>query len=72
MQFQLTIPALQTEATATASLKRSDSMTLQLETAVKIPETTSLQRITFKLGISFCFPDVPKNRKHTDIKMITK
>nr|XP_023690467.1 apolipoprotein B-100 [Paramormyrops kingsleyae] len=49
VQFQLTVPALQTDATATASLKRSDIMTLQLETAVKIPETTSLQRITFQL-----------------------
>ncbi|XP_048831185.1 apolipoprotein B-100 [Brienomyrus brachyistius] len=49
VQFQVTVPALQTDATATATLKRSDGMTLQLETAVKIPETTSLQRMTFKL-----------------------
>ncbi|XP_018588227.2 apolipoprotein B-100 [Scleropages formosus] len=46
-QFQLTVPALQTDATTTATLKHNGLM-LQLETAVKLPETSSLQRVTFR------------------------
>ncbi|KAL4624223.1 apolipoprotein B-100 [Arapaima gigas] len=47
-QLQLTIPDLQIDATATGILKYVSGLMLQLETAVKLPETNSLQRVAFR------------------------
>ncbi|KAJ8274954.1 hypothetical protein COCON_G00095790 [Conger conger] len=47
LQFQLTIPTLTTDATVTATLQSAEGLTLGLESVIKIPETSSQQKIIF-------------------------
>ncbi|KAJ8387939.1 hypothetical protein AAFF_G00148730 [Aldrovandia affinis] len=48
LQIQLSIPSLNTDATTTATLKNANGLTLQLETSVNVPETSSVQKVIFK------------------------
>ncbi|XP_064809610.1 apolipoprotein B-100 isoform X1 [Oncorhynchus masou masou] len=45
LQVQMTVPALSSDASATATLKNTDGLVMQLETAVNIPETSSMQTV---------------------------
>ncbi|CAB1335350.1 unnamed protein product [Coregonus sp. 'balchen'] len=45
LQVQMTIPALRSDASATATLKNTDGLVMQFETAVNIPETSSVQTV---------------------------
>ncbi|XP_057200382.1 apolipoprotein B-100 [Triplophysa rosa] len=44
LELQMTIPAIQMETSLTASLKNTNGLILQLETALNMPETTSVQK----------------------------
>lgn len=47
VQLQLIVPSLSTDATLTASLKRDGNLTLEVESDIKLPEISSLQKVTF-------------------------
>nr|XP_055042552.1 LOW QUALITY PROTEIN: apolipoprotein Bb, tandem duplicate 1 [Misgurnus anguillicaudatus] len=48
LQVQLLVPYLQTDAKATVSFNTANSLTLELESDLKIPETSSVQKVTLK------------------------
>nr|XP_015212508.1 PREDICTED: apolipoprotein B-100 [Lepisosteus oculatus] len=48
LQGQLTIPSLKIDAITTATIKSSGGLTVQLDSSVKIPESSSVQRATFR------------------------
>lgn len=51
LQVQLLVPSLKADATVTANLKRGEELELELESDIKLPETTSVQKITLKYGM---------------------
>ncbi|MBN3313712.1 APOB protein, partial [Atractosteus spatula] len=48
LQGQLTIPSLKIDAITTATIKSSGGLTVQLDSSIKIPESSSVQRATFR------------------------
>nr|XP_694827.7 apolipoprotein B-100 [Danio rerio] len=44
IELQMSVPALQMDTSATATLKKNNGLVLQLETAFNMPETTSVQK----------------------------
>ncbi|XP_046905494.1 apolipoprotein B-100-like isoform X1 [Hypomesus transpacificus] len=48
LQVQLLVPSLKADATVTAHLKRDEELQLELESDIKLPETTSVQKISLK------------------------
>lgn len=50
MQVQLLVPSLKTDAAITVTMKNADSLTLEIKSDVKLPETSSIQAVTFKYG----------------------
>ncbi|XP_032399124.1 apolipoprotein B-100 [Etheostoma spectabile] len=50
MQVQLLVPSLKTDAAITATMNNADGLTLEIKSDVKLPETSSIQAITFKYG----------------------
>ncbi|XP_036398917.1 apolipoprotein B-100 isoform X2 [Megalops cyprinoides] len=48
LQFQLTVPSLNTDATATATMKYANGLILELETSVNVPETSSVQKVILR------------------------
>lgn len=59
LEAQLIVPSLNTEGTLTATLNCVEDLTLELKSNIKLPETNSVQRITFQYGIGsfsyYCF-----------------
>lgn len=59
LQVQLLIPHFQTDAKVTAQLKHAEGLTVELESDLRLPETTSsIQKVilrygTFKLYLYF-------------------
>lgn len=51
LEAQLIVPSLNTEGTLTATLNCVEDLTLELKSNIKLPETNSVQRITFQYGI---------------------
>ncbi|KAJ7988062.1 hypothetical protein DPEC_G00319740 [Dallia pectoralis] len=49
LQVQMVIPTLKTDAALTATMKNAGEFTLELTSDIKLPETTSIQGIIFKL-----------------------
>ncbi|KAK7940141.1 hypothetical protein WMY93_003467 [Mugilogobius chulae] len=49
-QLQLLIPSLRTDASLTATMNSADGLVLELTSDVKLPETASIQTLTFKYG----------------------
>lgn len=50
LAIQLLVPNLQTDAKVTANLNCVDGLTLELESDLKIPETSSVQKVILKYG----------------------
>lgn len=50
LQVQLLVPLLQTDAKVTANLNGADGFTLELESDLKIPELSSVQKVILKYG----------------------
>ncbi|XP_041951597.1 apolipoprotein B-100-like [Alosa sapidissima] len=50
VQAQLIVPSMSTDATLTATLRKDADLTLEVESDIKLPETSSLQRVTFIYG----------------------
>lgn len=50
LQVQLLVPALEADAKMSASLKRDADLTLELESDVKLPKTSSVQKLSLKYG----------------------
>ncbi|XP_041660813.1 apolipoprotein B-100-like [Cheilinus undulatus] len=50
MQVQLLVPSLQTDAAVTATMSNADGLTMEIKSDMKLPETTSVQAVTFKYG----------------------
>lgn len=51
LQVQLLIPNLQTNAKVTANLKHAEGCTLELESDLRLPKTTSsIQKVILKYG----------------------
>lgn len=50
LELHMAIPSLQMETSVTASLKNSNGLILQLETALNMPETTSAQKAILRYG----------------------
>lgn len=52
VQVQLLIPSLKTDATVTANLRRTGGIALEIKSDVKLPETSSIQAVTFLFSMS--------------------
>lgn len=52
MQVQLLVPSLKTDATITATMSKADGLTMEIKSDVKLLETSSIQAVTFKYGMS--------------------
>ncbi|KAM3603035.1 uncharacterized protein V6R79_015481 [Siganus canaliculatus] len=50
LQVQLLVPSLKTDAAITATLNNADGLTMEIKSDVKLPETSSIQAVTFKYG----------------------
>lgn len=50
VQIQLVIPSLKADASVTATLKKDPGLIMAIESAINIPETSSLQKVTIKYG----------------------
>lgn len=50
LELQMTIPAFQMETSLKSSLKNTNGFILQLETALNMPETTSVQKAILRYG----------------------
>ncbi|XP_029281256.1 apolipoprotein B-100-like [Cottoperca gobio] len=50
LQVQLLVPSLKTDAAITATMSKADVLTMEIKSEVKLPETSSIQAITFKYG----------------------
>lgn len=50
VDLQLLVPVLMADAKVSAHLHRAEGLTLEFETDVKLPETSSAQKITLKYG----------------------
>lgn len=50
VQVQLLVPSLEADAKVTASLKRVEEMTLELESDIKFLDTSSVQKLVLKYG----------------------
>uniref|UniRef100_A0A8P4GDW4 Vitellogenin domain-containing protein n=1 Tax=Dicentrarchus labrax TaxID=13489 RepID=A0A8P4GDW4_DICLA len=50
LQVQLLVPSLKTDATVTATMSKVDGLTMEIKSDVKLPETSSIQAVTFKYG----------------------
>ncbi|KAF1376723.1 hypothetical protein PFLUV_G00214430 [Perca fluviatilis] len=50
LQVQLLVPSLKTDAAITATMSNADGLTMEIKSDVKLPETSSIQAITFKYG----------------------
>ncbi|KAM6992474.1 apolipoprotein B-100-like [Tautogolabrus adspersus] len=50
LQVQLLVPSLNTDAALTATMSNSDGLTMEIKSEVKLPETSSIQAVTFKYG----------------------
>lgn len=53
LQLQMLVPKLKTDATFTATMSKTNGLTLELKSDVKLPESSSVQTVTFKSG-KFC------------------
>lgn len=51
VDLQLLVPVLKADAKVSAHLHRAEGLTLEFETDVKLPETSSAQKITLKYGM---------------------
>lgn len=52
LQLQMLVPKLKTDATLTATMSKTDGLTLEIKSDVKLPESSSVQTVTFKSGKS--------------------
>lgn len=52
LQVQLLVPSLKTDAAITATMSKAEGLTLEIKSDVKLPETSSIQAVTFKYGTS--------------------
>ncbi|XP_053193160.1 apolipoprotein B-100-like [Scomber japonicus] len=50
VQVQLLVPSLKTDAAITATMKNADDITMEIKSDIKLPETSSIQAVTFKYG----------------------
>ncbi|XP_038560849.1 apolipoprotein B-100-like [Micropterus salmoides] len=50
LQVQLLVPSLKTDAAITATMSKAEGLTLEIKSDVKLPETSSIQAVTFKYG----------------------
>lgn len=50
LQVQLLVPALKTDAAVTATMNKAEGLIVEIKSDVKLPETSSLQAVTFKYG----------------------
>ncbi|TNN45216.1 Apolipoprotein B-100 [Liparis tanakae] len=50
LQVQLLVPSLRTDAAITATMSNTDGFTMEIKSDVKLPETSSIQAVTFKYG----------------------
>uniref|UniRef100_A0A8D3B7A4 Vitellogenin domain-containing protein n=1 Tax=Scophthalmus maximus TaxID=52904 RepID=A0A8D3B7A4_SCOMX len=48
LQVQLLVPSLKTDAAITATMSKTDRFTVEIKSDVKLPETSSIQAVTFK------------------------
>jgi len=50
LQVQLSVPSLKTDAAITATMRKAEGLTVEIKSDVKLPETSSIQAVTFKYG----------------------
>ncbi|XP_070781811.1 apolipoprotein B-100-like [Enoplosus armatus] len=50
LQVQLLVPSLNTDATITATMSKANGLAMEIKSDVKLPETSSIQAVTFKYG----------------------
>nr|XP_046228823.1 apolipoprotein B-100-like [Scatophagus argus] len=50
LQVQLLVPSLKTDASLTATMNKAEGLTMEIKSDVKLPETSSIQAVTFKYG----------------------
>lgn len=52
LQVQLLVPSLKTDAAITATMSKADGLTMEIKSDVKLPDTSSIQAVIFKYGMS--------------------
>lgn len=52
VQVQMLVPSLKTDATITATTSKANGLKMEIKSEVKLPETSSVQAVTFKYGMS--------------------
>ncbi|XP_056219329.1 apolipoprotein B-100-like [Seriola aureovittata] len=50
LQVQLLVPSLKTDAAITAKMSKTDGLTMEIKSDVKLSETSSIQAVIFKYG----------------------
>ncbi|XP_054618361.1 apolipoprotein B-100-like [Dunckerocampus dactyliophorus] len=50
LQVQLLVPSLKTDATISATMSKAEDIIFEIKSDVKLPETSSIQSVTFKYG----------------------
>ncbi|KAM4521771.1 apolipoprotein B-100-like [Odontesthes bonariensis] len=50
VEVQLLVPSLRTDATISAAITKTDGLTMQIKSDIKLPEVSSIQTVTFKYG----------------------
>ena len=50
LQLQFLVPLMRADASLTANLKRGETLEFELASDIKLPETSSLQKIALKYG----------------------
>ncbi|XP_070843273.1 apolipoprotein B-100-like [Chaetodon trifascialis] len=50
LQVQMLVPSLRTDAAITAIMSKTDGLIMEIKSDVKLPETSSVQAVTFKYG----------------------
>lgn len=58
LQLQMLVPSLKTDATLTATMSKTDGLTLEIKSDVKLPESSSVQAVMFKYGKSGGFSEI--------------
>lgn len=50
LQLQMIIPSLKTDASVTATLKKDEDILMDIDTVIKLPETSYEQKTSLKYG----------------------
>lgn len=50
LMLQMVVPSLKSDAAIVATMSKTDGLTMEIKSDIKLPETTSIQAVVFKYG----------------------